>query len=80
MRMPSTTCRNCAGNLVDEPLPEYQNKESLDGNDTPSWMEYDGMKHFIRCKQCSATNILIISEDPDGTPVLTITTAIMDDD
>lgn len=80
MRMTSTTCRNCGGSLVDEPLPEYNHEQSLNGDDPPSWLEYDGMKHFIRCNQCSATNILIISEDPDGTPVITITRAIMDDD
>lgn len=80
MRMTSNTCRNCGGDLVEEPLPEYNRKGPLDGNDRPSWLEYDGMKHFIRCKQCSATNILIISDDPDGTPVLIISRAMMGDE
>jgi len=74
MRMTSNTCRNCGGILVDE------QQEALEGTDRPSWLEYDGMKHYIRCQQCSATNILMISEDPDGTPVLTVTRAIMDDE
>ena len=74
MRMTSNTCRNCGGILVDE------KKQTLDGRDRPSWLEYDGNKHFIRCQQCSATNILIMSEDPSGTPVLTITKAIMEDE
>jgi hypothetical protein len=78
--MTSTTCRNCGGSLVDEPLPELDKRETLEGADRPSWLEYDGTKHFIKCLQCSATNILIISEDPDGTPVLTITRAMMDDE
>jgi hypothetical protein len=77
--MTSTTCRNCGGNLVDGPLPEIKEKETLEGADRPSWLEYDGTKHFIRCSQCSATNIFIIGEDPDGPPVLTITRAIIDD-
>jgi len=80
MRMTSTTCRNCGGILVDPPLPEYKERETLDGDGRPSWLEYDGTKHFIRCSQCSATNIFIISEDPDGTPVLTITRAMIDDE
>jgi hypothetical protein len=77
--MTSNTCRNCGGTLVDAPLTEYGRREVLDGSDKPAWLDYDGTKHFIRCSQCSAANILIISEDPDGTPVLTITRAIMDD-
>ena len=80
MRMTSNTCRNCGGILVDEPLSEYNGNTTSDGADRPSWLEHDGDRHFIRCKQCSATNILIISEDPDGTPVLTITRTIMDDE
>jgi len=79
MRMTSTTCRNCGGSLVDEPLPINIDRKTLEGSDKPSWLDYDGTKHFIRCSQCSATNIFIISEDPDGTPVLTITRAMMDD-
>jgi len=74
MRMTSNTCRNCGGILVDEL------QETLEGTERPPWLEYDGMKHFIRCKQCSATNILMISDDPDGTPVCTISRAIMEDD
>ena len=80
MRMTSTMCRNCGGPLVDEPLQECNGKETLDGTDKPTWLEYDGIKYSIRCQQCSATNILIISEDPSGTPVLTISRAIMDDE
>ncbi len=80
MRMTtSNTCRNCGGILVDEPLSEYNGNGTLDGTDKPSWLEYDGAKHFIRCQQCSATNILIISKDPDGSPVLTISRAMMED-
>jgi len=77
--MTSNACRNCGGTLVDAPLTQYNKKELLDVADRPSWLEYDGTKHFVRCSQCSATNILIISEHSDGTPVLTITSAIMDD-
>jgi len=79
MRMTSTTCYNCGGLLLEEPLRECDNKEMLDDADRPSWLEYDGNNHFIKCQQCSATNIVIISEDPNGMPVLTITRAIMDD-
>lgn len=80
MRMTSTACRNCGGILVEAPLSEYDGNGTFEGADRPSWLEYDGMKHFIRCSQCSATNIFIISKDPDGTPVLTITRAIMEDE
>jgi hypothetical protein len=79
MRMTSTTCYNCGGLLLEEPLLEYDKKEMLDDADRPSWLEYDGNNYFITCQQCSAMNIVIISEDPDGIPVLTITRAIMDD-
>lgn len=73
MRMTSTTCRNCGGILADvqNQIPE--------GSDRPPWLEYDGAKHFIRCQQCSATNVLIISEDPSGTPVFAISRAIIDE-
>jgi len=80
MRMTSTTCRNCEGILPNAPLSENNAKETLDYTNTPSWLEYDGTKHFIRCPQCSAKNIAIISTDPSGTPVLTITRVIMEDD
>lgn len=79
MRITSNTCYNCGGLLLEEPLLEYDKKEILDDTDRPSWLEYDGDNHFIKCQQCSATNIVIISEDPDGIPVLTITRAILDD-
>jgi hypothetical protein len=79
MRMTSTTCYNCGGLLLEEPLLEYDKKEMLDDADRPSWLEYDGNNHFITCQQCSAMNIVVISEDPDGIPVLTVTRAIMDD-
>lgn len=79
MRMTSNACRNCGGILVDEPLSDYNGNGTLDGTDKPSWLEYDGNKHFIRCQQCSATNIAIISKDPDGSPVLTVSRAIMED-
>ena len=78
MRITSNTCYNCGGLLLEEPLLECDKKEILD-DARPSWLEYDGDNHFIKCQQCSATNIVIISEDPDGIPVLTITRAIMDD-
>jgi len=74
MRMTSNTCRNCGAILVDEMT------EALEVSDRPSWLQYDGSKHFIRCQQCSATNILIMSKDPDGTPVLTISRAIQEDE
>jgi len=74
LKMTSNACRNCGATLLDEP------KEAIDGPDRPSWLEYDGSKYFIRCQQCSATNILIISDDPDGRPVVTISRAIMEDD
>jgi hypothetical protein len=80
MRMTSNTCRNCGGVLVNEPLSEYDGNTTFDGIDRASWLEHDGDKHCIRCQQCSVTNIVVISEDPDGTQVLTITRAIMDDD
>ena len=73
MRMTSNTCRNCGATLVEEL------KEAPDGTHRPPWLEYDGSKHFIRCQQCSATNILIMSEDPHGTPVLTVSRALMED-
>ena len=79
MRMTSNRCRNCGEVLVDEPLSKYNGKGSLDGADRPFWLEYDGAKHFIRCHRCSATNILIISKDPSGSPVLTISRAMMED-
>ena len=78
MRMTSNTCHHCAGVLIDEPLPEYNGE--LDDTDRPAWLEYDGTKYFIRCKECSATNLLVVSRDPIGTPVLTVTRAIMDDE
>ncbi len=68
------TCRNCGAILVDDP------KEPLEGNDRPSWLQYDGSKYFITCRQCSATNIFIMHKDPDGTPVLTVSRAIMEDE
>ena len=74
MRMTSNICRNCGGMLV------HDLKETLDGTDRPPWLEYDGIKHYITCQQCSAINILIISEDPNGTSVLTVGKAIMEDD
>jgi hypothetical protein len=74
MRMTSNTCRNCEAILVDEL------KETLEGNERPSWLQYDGSKHFIRCRQCSATNILIMQKDPSGTQVLTISRAIQEDE
>ena len=74
MRMTSNTCRNCGATLVEDL------KENLDSTDRPPWLEYDGSKYFIRCQQCSGTNILIMSKDPDGTPVLTVSRAIMEDD
>ena len=74
MRMTSNTCRNCGAVLVDEVT------EALDVSDRPSWLEYDGSKYFIRCPQCSATNIIIIHKDPNGTPVLTISRAIQEDE
>lgn len=80
MRMTSNICRKCGGVLVDAPLSDYSGKGTLDSTDRPPWLEYDGTKHFIRCKQCSATNIVIISKDPSGTPVLTITRAILEDE
>jgi hypothetical protein len=80
MRMTSNTCRNCGGTLVGEPLSGYNGNGMLDNTDKPSWLEYDGAKHFIKCQQCSATNILVISEDPNGTSVLTITRAMIEDD
>ena len=80
MRMTSNTCGNCGGVLVVEPLPEYSGNGALDETDRPSWLEYDGNKYFIRCQQCSATNIVIISEDPGGTPVLTVSRAMMEDE
>ena len=80
MRLTSTTCRNCGGILLDASLSEYNEDETLDVNDRPSWLEFDGTKHFIRCPQCAATNILSISEDSSGTPVLSITRAIMEDE
>lgn len=80
MRMTSNTCRNCGGDLVDEPLSEYNGSGVLEGIDRPSWLEYDGNKHFIKCQQCSATNIVIISEDTDGNLVLTVTRAMMEDE
>ena len=80
MRMTSNTCRICEGILVDEPLSEYTGNGTLEGTDRPFWLEYDGAKNFIRCQQCSATNIVIISKDPDGSPVLTITRAIQEDE
>jgi len=70
MRLTSNTCRICGATLADEL------KETLEGNDKASWLEYDGSDYFIRCQQCSATNILIMSEDPNGTQVLTISRAI----
>ena len=73
MRMTSNTCRNCGGNLVDDL------GETLDGTDGPPWLEYDGTKYFIRCRQCSAMNLLVITKDPSGTPVITITRAMMED-
>ena len=80
MSMTSNTCRNCGGILVDEPLSEYNGNGTLDGTDRPLWLAYDGAKHFIRCQRCSATNIVIISKDPNGSPVLTISRAIMEDE
>jgi hypothetical protein len=80
MRMTSNGCRNCGGILVDEPLSGYNGNGTLDDTDRPFWLEYDGDKHFIRCQQCSATNIVIISKDPDGSPVFTISRAMMEDD
>lgn len=81
MRMTSNTCRNCEGNLLNVPMSEYEGNGTIEGTaDRPPWLEYDGTKHFIRCQQCSATNILIISEDPSGTRVLTISRAIMEDE
>lgn len=79
MRMTSNACRNCGGDLVVEPLSEYKGNGTLEGTYRPSWLEYDGNKHFIKCQQCSATNIVIISQDPSDTPVLTISRAIMED-
>jgi hypothetical protein len=79
MRMTSDTCRNCGGIFVNEPSSQYKGNATLDGTDRPPWLEYDGAKHFIRYQRCSATNILIISKDPDGSPVLTISRAIMED-
>jgi hypothetical protein len=80
MRMTSNTCRNCGGILVTEPLSEHNGNGNLDSSNRPSWLEYDGAKYFVRCQQCSATNILVISEEPSGTSVLTITRAMMDDE
>ena len=80
MRMTSNTCNHCAGILVDEPLPENNGNGTLDDADRPSWLEYDGTKYLIRCRQCSATNLLVISKDPNGIPVLTITRAMMEDE
>lgn len=80
MRMTSNTCRNCGGVLVHEPLSEYNGNGTLDETDRPSWLEYDGNKHFIRCQQCSATNIVLITKDPGGTPVLTGSRAMMEDE
>ena len=74
MRMTSDNCRNCGATLVDDL------EESLDGTDKPPWLQYDGSKYFISCQQCSATNILIMHKDPSGTPVLTISRAIMEDE
>jgi hypothetical protein len=78
MRMTSNTCCNCGGILVNEPLSESNGNTTSGGTDIPSWLEHDGDRHFIRCKECPAKNILIISEDPSGTPVLTVSRAIID--
>lgn len=80
MRMTSNACGNCGGVLVAEPLSGYSGNGALEGTDRPSWLEYDGNKHFIRCRQCSATNIVIVSEDPSGTPVLTVSRTMMEDE
>lgn len=80
MRMTSNACANCGGVLVAEPSSGYSGSGVLDGSDRPAWLEYDGNKHFIRCPQCSATNVVILSEDPGGTLVLTVTRAMLEDE
>jgi len=71
--MTSNTCRNCGATLVEEL------QETPDDAEKPSWLEYDGSKYFIKCQQCSATNIIIMHKDPHGTIVLTVSRAMMED-
>ena len=80
MRITSNTCLNCGGTLIAEPFSTDVGKGTIDGADCPSWLEYDGNKHYIKCQQCSATNIVIIREDSIGTSILTVSRAMMEDE
>lgn len=78
--MTSTTCRICDASLRNGTSSESDEKQTLESSKQPYKVEYDGSKRFITCPQCSAKNIVILSTDPDGNSVITITRAIMDDD